>query len=84
MEENEVEVFEPKTENDVWNQIDQQIAKMIVEKEDAAEESRQTNPKMINIEPIFHTIDRKIVEGPRLPETGLRSRDLCYSHSQNM
>jgi len=84
VEENEVEVFEPKTETDVWNQIDQQIAKMIVEKEDEAEESRQTNPKMINIEPIFHTIDRKIVEGPRLPETGLRSRDLCYSHSQNM
>lgn len=83
MEENDVEVFEPKTDNEVWNQIDQQLAKMIVEKEEE-EESRQTNPKMINIEPIFHTIDRKMVEGPRLPETGLRSRDLCYSHSQNM
>jgi len=73
MEENEVEVFEPKT--DILNQIDQQLAKMIVEEE--KEESRQTHPKLINIEPIFR-------EGPRLPETGLRSRDLCYSHSQNM
>ena len=49
---------------------------------------RDTNPNMINIEPIFHTMDRKNVEGPRLPETGLRSRDarrdLCYSHSQDM
>merc|ERR1712110_618071 len=35
------------------------------------------HPKMINIEPIFR-------EGPRLPETGLRSRNLCYSHSQDM
>jgi len=86
VEKNEVEVFEPKTDSEVWNQIDQQLAKMIVEKEKEAEESRQTNPKMIpvHIEPIFRTIDRKIVEGPRLPETGLRSRDLCYSHSQNM
>merc|ERR1711936_458825 len=73
VEENEVEVFEPKT--DILNQIDQQLAKMIVEEE--KEESRQTHPKLINIEPIFR-------EGPRLPETGLRSRDLCYSHSQNM
>ena len=73
VEENEVEVFEPKT--NILNQIDQQLAKMIVEEE--KEESRQTHPKLINIEPIFR-------EGPRLPETGLRSRDLCYSHSQNM
>merc|ERR1719412_1838018 len=73
VEENEVEVFEPKT--NILNQIDQQLAKMIVEEE--KEESRPTHPKLINIEPIFR-------EGPRLPEIGLRSRDLCYSHSQNM
>merc|ERR1712223_1038281 len=81
LNENEVEVFEPKTDNEIFHQIDQQFAKMIEE-----EESRQTNPDLINIEPIFQTIDRKIknVEGPRLPETGLRSRDLCYSHSQYM
>merc|ERR1719412_594628 len=82
--ENEVEVFEPKPEHDIFHQIDQQFAKMIEAEEE--EESRQTNPDLINIEPIFQTIDRKIknVEGPRLPETGLRSRDLCYSHSQYM
>merc|ERR1739844_217310 len=82
--ENEVEVFEPKPEHDIFHQIDQQFAKMIEAAEE--EESRQTNPDLINIEPIFQTIDRKIknVEGPRLPETGLRSRDLCYSHSQYM
>lgn len=77
VEKNEVEVFEPKTESEVWDQIDQQLAKMMVEEEKVVEGSRQTHPKMINIEPIFR-------EGPRLPETGLRSRDLCYSHSQNM
>ena len=79
--ENEVEVFEPKPEHDIFHQIDQQFAKMI-----EAEEEEETNPDLINIEPIFQTIDRKIknVEGPRLPETGLRSRDLCYSHSQYM
>merc|ERR1711992_151417 len=84
LNENEVEVFEPKTDNEIFHQIDQQFAKMIEAEEE--EESRQTNPDLINIEPIFQTIDRKIknVEGPRLPETGLRSRDLCYSHSQYM
>merc|ERR1711997_1391704 len=74
VEENEVEVFEPKTEWDLDQQIGNQLAKMIVDEENLAEESHQ---KLINIEPIFR-------EGPRLPETGLRSRDLCYSHSQNM
>merc|ERR1712083_683493 len=79
LNENEVEVFEPKTGNEIFHQIDQQFAKMIEAEEE--EESRQTNPDLINIEPIFQTIDRKIknVEGPLLPETGLRSRDLCYS-----
>ena len=77
VEENEVEVFEPKTEWDLDQQIGNQLAKMIVDEENLAEESRQTHPKLINIEPIFR-------EGPRLPETGLRSRDLCYSHSENM
>merc|ERR1712210_348119 len=48
------------------------------------DDNRQTNPNLLNIEPIFHTMDRKLVEGPRLPETGLRSRNLCYSHSQDM
>ena len=66
----------------VWNQIDKEFAKMIEQNEE--EESRQTNPNLLNIEPIFHTMDRKLVEGPRLPETGLRSRNLCYSHSQDM
>lgn len=84
-DENEVEVFEASPENQVWNQIDKQFAKMI-EEDDL--KIRDTNPNMINIEPIFHTMDRKNVEGPRLPETGLRSRDarrdLCYSHSQDM
>merc|ERR550534_2855467 len=80
MEENEVEVFEPENQK-VWNQIDKEFAKMIEQNE---EESRQTNPILRNIEPIFHTMDRKLVEGPRLPETGLRSRNLCYSHSQDM
>merc|ERR1739846_218218 len=82
MDDNEVEVFQPENQK-VWNQIDKEFAKMIEQNE---EESRQTNPNLLNIEPIFHTMDRdrKHVEGPRLPETGLRSRNLCYSHSQDM
>ena len=80
MDDNEVEVFQPENQK-VWNQIDKEFAKMIEQNE---EESRQTNPNLLNIEPIFHTMDRKLVEGPRLPETGLRSRNLCYSHSQDM
>lgn len=81
MDDNEVEVFQPENQK-VWSQIDKEFAKMIEQNE--GEESRQTNPNLLNIEPIFHTMDRKLVEGPRLPETGLRSRNLCYSHSEDM
>merc|ERR1711997_581577 len=63
MDDNEVEVFQPENQK-VWNQIDKEFAKMIEQNE---EESRQTNPNLLNIEPIFHTMDRKLVEGPRLP-----------------
>merc|ERR1711992_400603 len=38
VEKNEVEVFEPKTESEVWDQIDQQLAKMMVEEEKVVEE----------------------------------------------
>lgn len=79
----EVEVFEP-TQNEVREQIDQEFAK-IIEKESREEEKL--------IQPILQEIDRQIaeqtlrnsyVEGPRLPETGLRSRprdirDICHN-----
>merc|ERR1739844_691476 len=45
LNENEVEVFEPKTDNEIFHQIDQQFAKMIEAEEE--EKSRQTNPDLI-------------------------------------
>jgi hypothetical protein len=81
MDDNEVEVFQPENQK-VLNQFHKEFAKIIEQNEE--EESRLNNPNLLNIEPIFHTMDRKLVEGPRLPETGLRSRNLCYSHSQDM
>ena len=46
MDDNEVEVFQPENQK-VWSQIDKEFAKMIEQSE--GEESRQTNPNLLNI-----------------------------------
>ena len=55
MDDNEVEVFQPENQK-VWNQIDKEFAKMIEQNEE--EESRQTNPNLLNIVRALHMFSR--------------------------
>lgn len=85
----EVEVFEPfeqsnnNKESKVWHAINDEFAKIV----------RGEERERKFMDPIVREIDRNIAhhasvygtdhyEGPRLPETGLRSRDICYMDSK--
>lgn len=86
--EENVEIFEPKSspkDDAVWNDIDEEFAKIIQRSEDESREEQKL------IEPILQELDRQILrdnfDGPRLPETGLRSRgsrDLCHTEPEKL
>ena len=86
----DVEIFDPvpNQKNEIWNDIDQELAKIVRSDE---EESRKEKEF---VEPILKEIDESIAkhaiygnepwDGPRLPEHGLRSRDMCHMDSKLM
>lgn len=88
MDDHDVEVFEPVEQ-------EEEFAKIIKEDKESPEEEKLIKPILQEID---RQLDRqfaeqrkpwfgfknefKNVEGPRLPETGLRSRDICHNEDK--